>query len=344
MRKQLLCAMLTCALLLTGCADVSEPSKAEPACARQEIFAMDTYMTLTAYGDNAQEAVDAAAAEITRLDTLWSVGSPESEISQLNQKGSAVLSSETADVVERALSLSQESGGAFDITIYPLMELWGFTSGDYRVPTAAEISEKRSHVDSSALTYDHSSRSLSLPDGMSVDLGGIAKGYTSSRVMEVFRDYGVASGMVSLGGNVQLCGTKPDGGLWRVGIENPDESVVKSDMVGVLSVADKAVITSGGYERYFEEDGVCYHHILNPKSGYPAQNGLISVTIVSEDGTLADALSTALFVMGKESALELWRSHADSFDAVLVEEDGTITVTTGLADAFTSELSFEIAD
>lgn len=304
---------------------------------------MDTYMTLTAYGDSAQEAVDAAAAEISRLDTLWSVGSPESEISQLNQKGSAVLSPETADVVERALSLSQESGGAFDITIYPLMELWGFTSGDYCVPTAAEISEKRSHVDSAALTYDRSSRSLSLPDGMSVDLGGIAKGYTSSRVMEVFRDYGVASGMVSLGGNVQLCGTKPDGSLWRVGIENPDESVVKSDMVGVLSLRDKAVITSGGYERYFEEDGVCYHHILDPKSGYPAQNGLISVTIVSEDGTLADALSTALFVMGKEAALELWRSHADSFDAVLVEEDGTITVTTGLADAFTSELPFEIA-
>ena len=141
---------------------------------------------------------------------------------------------------------------------------------------------------------------VKLGKNMKIDLGGIAKGYTSSRVMQIFKDCGVTSGLVSLGGNVQALGTKTDGTDWQIAIENPDKS---SDYIGVVSVKDKAVITSGGYERYFEKNGKTYHHILDPKTGYPAESGLKSVTIVSDNGTLADALSTSLFVMGKEDAL-----------------------------------------
>ena len=173
-----------------------------------------------------------------------------------------------------------------------------------------------------------------------IDLGGIAKGYTSARLMDVFRSYGLTSGLVSLGGNVQVLGTKPDGSLWRVGIENPQGG----DYLGVLSTKDAAVITSGGYERYFEENGKHYHHILDPATGYPAESGLVSVTIVSPDGTLADALSTALFVMGRERAEEYWRAHADEFDVILQDEGGTIYVSQGIWENFEGGAGTDIVE
>ena len=147
--------------------------------------------------------------------------------------------------------------------------------------------------------------------------------------------------VVSLGGNVQVLGTKTDGSDWRVAVENPGE---EGTYIGVLEVSDKAVITSGGYERYFEQDGKTYHHILDPKTGYPAESGLTSVTIVSEDGTLADGLSTSLFIMGKEKAIEYWRENSKEFDAILVESDGTISVTETIAANFTSDYDFQVID
>ena len=190
------------------------------------------------------------------------------------------------------------------------------------------------------IEFDEKSSSIKLGKNMKIDLGGIAKGYTSSRVMQIFKDCGVTSGLVSLGGNVQALGTKTDGTDWQIAIENPDKS---SDYIGVVSVKDKAVITSGGYERYFEKNGKTYHHILDPKTGYPAESGLKSVTIVSDNGTLADALSTSLFVMGKEKALDYWREHKNEFDTVLVEDNGNITITDGLKKVFKSNFKFDIA-
>ena len=176
---------------------------------------------------------------------------------------------------------------------------------------------------------------------MAIDFGGIAKGYTSSRLMEIFREYNVSSAMVSLGGNVQVLGTKTDGSDWRVAVQNPDGT---DDYLGILAIKDKAVITSGGYERYFEEDGKTYHHIMDNETGKPADSDLISVTIISKDGMLADGLSTALFVMGKEDALNYWREHREEFDAILVTKDGEITVTQGIADSFSSERNYDIAE
>lgn len=317
--------------------DADDPSQAE---ASRDIFAMDTYMSVTAFGENADAAVDTAQAEIERLDAMLATGNGDSEIARLNVSGTAELSVDAGYLVERALELYTETDGAFDIAIYPVMEAWGFPSQNYQVPSEDALQERLALVDASKVSYDADSRKVSFGEaGMEIDLGGIAKGYTSARIMDIFRSYGITSGLVNLGGNVQVLGTKTDGSKWRVAVQSPDD---ESDYLGVLSVSDKAVITSGGYERYFEQDGITYHHIIDPKTGYPAENGLKSVTIVSADGTLADGLSTSLFIMGEEKAAEFWRMHSDEFDAILLTDDGTIYVTEGIADDFSTELSAEV--
>lgn len=314
-----------------------DPSQEE---ASRDIFAMDTYMSVTAFGKNADAAVDAAQAEIERLDAMLSTGNGDSEIAKLNVSGMAELSVDAGYLVERALELYTETDGAFDIAIYPVMEAWGFPSQNYQVPSEDVLQERLTLADASKVSYDADSREISFGEaGMEIDLGGIAKGYTSARIMDIFRSYGITSGLVNLGGNVQVLGTKTDGSKWRVAVQSPDD---ESDYLGVLSVSDKAVITSGGYERYFEQDGITYHHIIDPKTGYPAENGLKSVTIVSADGTLADGLSTSLFIMGEEKAAEFWRMHSDEFDAILLTDDGTIYVTEGIADDFSTELPAEV--
>lgn len=347
MKKHWIAAAFVACLLLTGCGAAEHTEDETTGSAVQanteqpvskEIFAMDTYMTITAYGENGQKAVDAAQQEIERLDALLSTGSADSEISALNASGTAQLSSDSAELVSCALEINESTGGAFDITVYPLMQAWGFTDESYRVPSDSELTALMEKIGSDQLDWDADNRTLTLGDGQAIDLGGIAKGYTSGRIMELFDECGVESGMVSLGGNVHVHGAKPDGSKWRIGIQDPENS---EDIAGVLEVTDCAVITSGGYERYFEQDGTTYHHIIDPSTGKPADNGLTSVTIVSADGTLADGLSTALFVMGVDQATEYWRQHADEFDAVMITEDGTIFVTEGIADVFSSDRTFE---
>lgn len=324
---------LLCIAMLTACQNSDENKKVS-----KDIFAMDTYMTVTAYGKNAENGVNKAVDEINRLETVLSAEKQESDIYKLNETGSGTLSTDTKNIVSRALEINKTTNGAFDISIYPLMVKWGFTTQKYNVPSKNEISKLLKDVDSSKIIFDEKSGNIKLKENMKIDLGGIAKGYTSSRVMQIFKECGVTSGLVSLGGNVQALGTKTDGTAWQIAIENPDKS---SDYIGVVSVKDKAVITSGGYERYFEKNGKTYHHILDPETGYPAESGLKSVTIVSDDGTLADALSTSLFVMGKEKALDYWREHKNEFDTVLVEDNGDITITGGLEKIFKSNFKFD---
>ena len=309
------------------------------ACTRQ-LFAMDTVMSFTAYGPKAEEAVDAAMKEIERLDALLSTGNESSEISQLNAAGSFLVSEDTLKLLEEAESIRQSTGGLFDVTVYPLMQLWGFPTGDYRVPTQEEISSTLSLVDAAQIQIEGAQ--VTLGEGQQVDLGGIAKGYASDRVMELYREYGVTSGMVSLGGNIETLGTKPDGTDWKIGIRNPEITAASDigsgteDVLLALEVENRAVITSGGYERYFEENGETYIHILDPRTGYPADSGLLSVTVVSEKGMLADALSTSLYIMGEADAAEYWRIHGNdegnSFELVLVDTSGKVYATEGLRD------------
>lgn len=346
--KRILCALLSLCLL-TGCAystgggtDVSEADPEASEASTEYLEAMDTYMTLTAYGSHREEALEDACAEIRRLEALLSTGSDSSEVYALNQSGSGVLSDDTAALLEYALDLYDSTGGAFDITVYPLMELWGFTTQDYQVPAADALQSTLALVGADRLTYDSGTQTLTLGEGQAIDFGGIAKGYTSQQVMELFLEAGVTSAMVSLGGNIHCLGTKPDGSLWRIGIQDPAGS--EGEIAAVVSVADQAVITSGGYQRYFEDEdtGETYHHIIDPATGYPAKSGLSSVSIVTGDGTLGDGLSTALYIMGLEEAAAYWRAHSTLFQAILIDDDGAIYVTEGIADAVTADAGFTV--
>ena len=340
--KRLLSLLTAAALLLaSGCAGFSR--NAVPA--KRELFAMDTYMTLTCYGENAEQALDAAVDEIRRLDALLSTGSPDSEVSRLNREGGGAVSADTAALIEAALAAYEDTDGAFDITILPLMELWGFPAGELHVPTDGELADALAVTGSGRISLD--GEILSMEDGTAVDLGGIAKGYASARLMEIFRSFGIEHAIVSLGGNVQCLGGKPDGSDWRCGIRDPGDPghpAGAEDILGVLTVRDTAVITSGSYERKLtdESSGRTYHHILDPRTGYPAETGLASVTIVCADGERADALSTACFVMGPEKAEAFWRERSGEFGMILVRTDGSVRVTGDLAESFSSSRPFEI--
>lgn len=310
--------------------------------ASREFFAMDTYMRVSAYGADgqAEEAAVAAENEVRRLEGLLSTGLATSEIGVINANGGGAVSPDTAYLLERSKELCEMTEGAFDISVYPLMQAWGFPTKEYRVPAEEELAELLKKTDALQVLLDEEEGIVSFGmDGMQIDLGGIAKGYASSRIMEIWRESGITSGLVSLGGNVHALGTKPDGSLWRIAVQSPHDA---NAYLGILSVQDKAVITSGDYERYFEQDGVRYHHILDPATGYPAESGLVSVTIVSTDGTLADGLSTALFIMGKERTVEFWREHSEAFDVILYTEDGGLYVTEGIAESFSSEQEVQV--
>ncbi len=333
MKKRLVRLPVLCLILaLLGCAGIPLLCRRwlQNRQSSTELYAMDTVMTLTAYGPHASEGIRNAAAEIRRLDRLLSISSEDGDIFRLNRDGEAVLSPDTEALLRRSQEVSAETGGLFDCTIEPVMEAWGFTTQQYQVPSPAALERLRSRVDYRQLTLQGSHAFL--PKDVRVDLGGIAKGYTSARVMDLFKDAGISSAIVSLGGNVQALGSKPDGTPWQVGIEDPADT---SSIFASVAVRSQAVITSGAYQRFFEENGTRYHHIIDPRTGYPSRSGLSSVTIVSSDGTLADALSTSLFLMGAEDAAAFWRKHSDEFDAVLVTDDGQVMITSGLADSFT---------
>ena len=317
-------------LFLTGCA--AQGSAASES-SSVYLTSMDTVMQLTAYGPKRDAALERAQNEIQRLDDLLSTGKADSEVSRLNAQGTLELSQDTAFLLGRALELYRDTNGLFDVTIYPLVKLWGFYDKNYHVPTDEELADAMALVGSDRLTFDETSRRASLGSGQSIDLGGIGKGYTSQQVINLLKEAGVKSAMVSLGGNVQCLGTKPDGSSWNIGIRDP----WSDGLYCAVSITDKAVITSGGYERYFVVDGKTYLHILDPRTGVPAQSGLSSVSIITSDGTLADGLSTALYIMGLDRASDYWRAHKDAFDAVLIADDGKLYATEGLKDAIRSD-------
>lgn len=304
----------------------------------KDVFAMDTYMTLTVYGEEADHAIDEGIAEIKRLDALLSTGSESSEVSVLNTNQGGHLSEDTSYLWERSYEIYLDTRGAFDVTIYPIMKAWGFASGEFNVPKENEVASLLTLVNSSKVVYDQRLKNIELPKNVQIDFGGIAKGYTSQRVADIMKSSDSISGaMLNLGGNIQLVGKKPDGSLFKVGIKNPLD---EDGYLGIIEATDVAIITSGGYERYFEEEGVKYHHIIDPCTGYPANNGLVSVTIISADGTLADGYSTSLFVMGKEKAIDYWKSNSDEFEFVLLTDSGELLVSEGLYGRFSSKKKY----
>ena len=322
MKKHFISAMLSALLFLTGCSAESSP---EPV--QGTFFAMDTVMDFTIYGESG--LIDQSESLITSLESLVSVTDADSELYAINQTGSGMLTEEASSLMEQALEICRRTDGALDLSIYPIVRAWGFTTGSYQVPDEAEIQALLPLVDYRKIQYDAADGDVTLPEGMKIDLGSVAKGYAGQLVAQMLRDNGVQSALLNLGGNVQTVGAKPDGSPWQIGIKDPQGE----DAMMVLSVEDQAVVTSGGYERYFEQDGQTYWHIMDPSTGHPADSGLISVTIVGDEGVVCDGLSTALFVMGLEKAADLWAQSGD-FEAVFVTASGEVYITEGLRDRF----------
>ena len=319
------------AMLLTLCA-CNESRE------QKQVFAMDTVMTLTAYGKNAKSGLDAATGVINSLNTLLD---PEVENSAANLLNNAegqnvIVTPQVAEVLNTALKVCKQSNGALDLSVYPLYLAWGeFDKDKGRIPSSKEIKSLLENVNFSETSITEfngeSNYSVRMPAGTQISFGAVAKGCASDRAIEAMRSAGVESGIVSLGGNVQTLGLKPDGSKWTVAVEDPNNT---GSYVGTLSVGETAIVTSGNYQRYFiGSDGIKYHHIIDPDTGNPANNGLVSVTVVCEDGTLADCLSTAMFVLGVNGALRYWRNYG-GFDMVMITDENEVICTSGLVEVF----------
>lgn len=329
MRGKRILIFLTGFLMLFtfGCSSYQE---AEQLRVETSLFAMNTYMTFTAYGENSEAALESVKQKIKELESLWSVTDEDSEIYQANySSGQFVqMSADTAALVSFALEMARKTEGALEPTLYPVLRAWGFTTEQKQVPSQEELDRLLSLVDYSQISLQ--GNRLTVPDGMELDLGAVGKGYAADLATEVLREQGIESALLSLGGNIQAVGSRPDGTDWRIGIRAPWEK----ENLGVFQVRDAAVVTSGGYENYFEDtQGNIYWHIIDPSTGFPAHSGLQSVTIIGTDGKTCDALSTALFVMGPEKAEKYWRKNSD-FDMLLVTEDNEVILTEGIADSF----------
>lgn len=344
--RRLTALVMAAAMLagLTACGmEPADPDKAQESI---QVIAMDTVMIFSIYGEKSTHAAYAAEDEVRRLEALLSRTDPDSQVSVLNGAGGQpeAVDSEVFRLLNAAALYSDVTGGAFDITVAPVVSAWGFTEDEYRVPGQAELEELLTHVGMEHV-HAESTGSVWLDDGTRIDLGGIAKGYAADRIAEILRENGIPRATISLGGNVLAWGDRPDGDPWVVGIQDPRRTDQANGFVGALRLEDGFAVTSGGYQRYFEQDGKTYHHIIDPADGYPADSGLTSVTVVADcdreaadglpgAGTMCDALSTALFVMGEEKALDFWRNSGYDFDLVLVTADGRVVVTDGIAGSF----------
>ncbi|HOI64832.1 MAG TPA: FAD:protein FMN transferase [Mesotoga sp.] len=295
---------------------------------------MSTEITYKAFGENAAPAVTQAKAALLRLENILSRFIPGSEVSVINKnagKGYVNISSETFEVLSCASRISEISGGLFDITVGPLIDLWNYKHS-FQVPEDEKIRHILSLVNyrDLMLNSDEQSASLRRPE-QSIDLGGIGKGYASDCLVKTLQKYGVVSAFVNIGGNVSTLGNKPDGSSWSVGIRHPRHD---GYLIGAVKVTGQAVVTSGDYERYFiDGTGKRRHHIINPTTGYPVESGLISVTVVADSAMIADGLSTAIFAADMDKGLG-YLTYFPGVDVVLVDNHQRVFITRGLKEIY----------
>lgn len=319
-------ALTLCVLVLFSGAFTT--CQAEDISAKRTFFAMDTVMTLNVPSAD-EELLDQCTARVMALEQLLSVTDEGSEIFALNTFGEAALSEDTEAILRFALDMGADTDGALDITLYPIVRAWGFTTGTYRVPSEQEISELLKSVDYRRVTL--SDGYACLESGMMADLGSVAKGYAADELACLLRENGVTSGLLDLGGNLYCLGSKENNQPWRVALKDPQGT----GYAAALEISDCAVVTSGCYERCFEaEDGTVYGHIFDPESGCPVDNGILSVTVIGKQAALCDALSTALFAMGTQRAAAYLKTQPDA-EAILFCEDKRIWATQGLSSSLT---------
>ncbi|SPQ00423.1 ApbE-like protein lipoprotein [Candidatus Sulfobium mesophilum] len=313
--------------------------KAKPSIYKKTKPLMDTLVTITvvsASEEEADKAIEKAFSVIGQFGNKINFFSDKSELSAINKNAGIApvkVSDETMGVIERALFISEKSGGAFDPTIGPEIRLWDF----YKKvrPEDAAIKKNLSLVNFRDIILDHSKSTVLLKrNGMMLDLGGIAKGYAADLALASLRQDKIAAGIVAAAGDIRAFGLKPDGTLWNIGIKNPRQKSEADELIARARLTNKAISTSGDYERYFMDNGRRFHHILDPKTGYPASQ-CRSVTVISDSGIFADGFSTAVFVSGPEKGMELVRQAG--VDAVIIDKDGGIHTTPGIKGMVTFE-------
>lgn len=328
---RILPVLLAVLIIFSGCqTSVGRPP--EPVVGVE--FAMDTWIEQRWYGDGAQETYDEIMECIRDLEERLSLYREGSEIWSLNEaagKNPVQVSQDIFALLSRAKELSAESGGLFDVTIAPLTLIWGITESEPRIPSKTEISQAQALVDYRDLILDEQAQTAMLArEGMKVDLGGIAKGMAASACAEIPKRHNV-SGYLSIGGNTMVNGKDPSGRDFSVGLRDPRGEA--NDAIGAFAMDGLTVATTGDYERYFELDGVRYHHVLDPFTGYPSATDLISVTVISADGALADCLSTSIFMQGS-GALKRYFAR-DDCQVIAVTRDLQVYASPGFWEGFT---------
>jgi thiamine biosynthesis lipoprotein len=290
------------------------------ACSKQdekidkEALKMDTVMHLIAYGSKANKAIDAAYTRVDEIEQMASSSIATSDISKINEaagKEYVKVHPEIINIIKTSLEYSKLTNGAFDITVSPLIKLWGIGTDAEKIPTDSEIKEKIALVNYKDISINESDSSVKLmKPGMSIDLGGVAKGFTADEIVKIFKKYGIKSAIINLGGSsIYTLGEKPDKTLWSIGIQHPRKER-NAGFTGIIRMSENALSTSGDYERFFIKDGKRYHHILDPFTGYPADAGVMSDTIIIDSSLpncnmLADILTKVTFVSGVDKGLKI---------------------------------------
>lgn len=321
-----LCCILS--LLLFSCSPHKEKVY------RKTMIHMDTLVTINVVSDSAEKAdkaMDRAFGEIGRLDRMLNFFSATSELSSINTSAGIApvkVSPETLEVIEEALHASEETHGAFDVTIGPEISLWDFHT--QKKPDDTTVKKRLALVNFRLVSVEEDQSTVYLREkGMLIDLGAIAKGYAADKAVEELKRGGIRSGLVSVAGDIRAFGLKPNGTPWRVGIRAPRPKKNEDEIMATVELSDMAISTSGDYERYFMADGKRYHHILDPRTGYPAPE-CQSVTVIAKNGFQADAFSTGIFVLGPEKGMEVLKGM--DFEGVIVDKYGNVKTTPGLRD------------
>ena len=319
---------VVCSVLLTGCSKSLQSQSAS----RTELV-MSTVVTITLYGEQAQEGVNAAFQKAKDLEKILSSQNEKSELYPVNQSAydhEVEVSDTLFTVAQRSLQYCKETDGALDCTIGKINDLWAFGTSNVRLPGKEEITPllvDKGYEQVELNEEKHTIRFLN--PNIQLDFGATAKGFAADEIKNMLvEEYGITCGILNLGGNIITIGAKYDGQPWGIGITDPNDT---TRAVSTAYITNATAVTSGNYERYFIEDGVRYHHILDPKTGYSANNGLISTTIITENSMLADALSTATYVMGLEKA-HAYIESLDDVEAIFITEDGTVVKTSGITD------------
>lgn len=320
-------------LITSGCSNNINEVNNEPVSKTE--FVLGTVVTIKIYDNATDEVFNKVFTKLREIEKKMTINADESEVIAINSnagKDFVKVSDDTFYVINSGKYFSELSGGRFDISIGPLVKVWNIGTEYAKVPNEEEIKSKKALVDYKNVILNESEKSVMLNEkGMILDLGGIAKGYGADEVVNILKENNVKHAIINLGGNVFAYGNKQDGTPWRVGVQNPYSS--RGDYIGIVEVSNQTVVTSGVYERHFEEDGKRYHHILDPDTGYPVENNLVGISIIASSSIDADSLSTSAFALGLDKGIDLIE-RLDNVDAVFVTEDSEVYITSGLEENF----------